>query len=125
MRHSLTLKNIIEKQFQCNKLIIVPCHISLNLNEEVLISSAKALFIVGETFTGNNRLESLEPSAHFMRLCTTLLSEKRIQSQNILHYPLPFPAELASWICNGVDDVSCNLKDKPASTTSYQYKDYL
>ena len=77
MRHSLTLKEIIEKQFQCNKLKIVPCHISLNLNEEVLISSAKALFIVGETFTRNNRLESLDPSAHFMRLCTTLLSEKK------------------------------------------------
>ena len=35
----LNTKKIIEKQFQCNKLIIVPCHISLNLNEEVLISS--------------------------------------------------------------------------------------
>ena len=117
MRHSLTLKNIIEKQFQCNKLIIVPCHISLNLNEEVLISSAKALFIVGETFTGNNRLELLDPSAHFMRLCITLLSEKRGQSQNILHYALPFQAVLASWICNEVDDVSCNLKDKSLTTS--------
>ena len=76
MRHSLTLKNIIEKQFWCNKLIIVPCHISLNSNEEVLISSVVDLVkgqrpecsIKGQgplyywgTFTSNSKLESLDP----------------------------------------------------------------
>ena len=67
----LNTKNIIEKQFGCNKLIMVPCHISLNLNEEVLISSVvdlvksqhkkcsikgQGLFIVRGTFKGNNRI---------------------------------------------------------------------
>ena len=73
---------------------------------------ARPLLLLSESLQAKEE-EWFDPSAHLMRLWATLLSNPihkwgRSQSRNSLHCALPFPAGLASWIYNEVDDIFCN-----------------